>query len=211
MPVPTQDTNHVAEGQALLTSHYKNAAVVDGILKALLLRLQAKENDLYALLDDIQLSNHPLAGGPWQILDQLGAIVGVKRLGRSDADYLAAIKVKIRINRSHGLAEDIIQITALVIAGAIYREWYPAAFEVEGDDISASVANALITYLGEARSTGTAGYLRFSTWTSPTGVLVRGSTIGTVPNATGRGDVVSGEFPNARMSFQPLPLPPPGT
>ena len=145
MPVPTQDLAHVAEGQAFLTEHFKRAPVVNGILRALLLRLQAKENDLYLLLNSVQLSNHPLPGGPWQILDQLGAIVGVKREGRSDPDYLAAIKIKIRINRSQGLAEDIIQIAALVIAAFTYREWYPAAFEVEALDIAGPVAQSLIT------------------------------------------------------------------
>jgi hypothetical protein len=204
MPVPTQDFNHVVEGQGLLTEHFKRAPVVLGILRALLLRLQDKENDLYLLLNAVQLANHPLPGGPWQILDQLGAIVGIKRDGRNDADYLAAIKIKIRINRSHGLAEDIIDITALVVAAFTYREWYPAAFEVEALDIAAPVALALTTYLGEAKSAGVAGFLRYSTWASPPGIIMFSSTLGGITGA-GFQDVVSGQFPNAFVSFQELP------
>lgn len=204
MPVPTQDLNHVAEGQALLTEHYKRAAVVNGILAAVLARIQAKENDLFALLNAIVLANHPLPGGPWQILDQLGAIVGVKREGRTDPAYLAAIRVQIRINNSHGLAEDIIDVTALLVAGGLYREWYPAAFEMQVLDITTDEAQALVDFLGDARSAGTEGFLRYTTWTAPTGVIVFGSNVGTVANAAGFSDSVSGQFPNAFTSLQPL-------
>jgi hypothetical protein len=200
--LPTQNTAHVAEGNALLTSRYRNTAVTAGILKALLLRIQAKENDLYALLNTVQLANHPLAGGPWQILDQLGAIVGVTRDGRNDTDYLAVIKIKIRINRSHGLAEDIIQIAALVIAGAHYREDYPASFTLEAFSITTAVRDALLAYLHEARSAATEGFLVYSL-TSP--VLILDSSRVALGAATALDSArTPGSFPNLLTSMRVL-------
>jgi hypothetical protein len=175
MGVPVNDPNHVAEGVALLTSHYLNKANVTGMVRALMLRFQLYETAFQNFLFDVVLDNHPLPGGPWDILDKIGSIVEVPRLGRNDADYVFAIKLRIRVLRSHGLSEDIIQIAALivppvnaivggvlVVIGAIYRDWPPAAFEIQAIPINSSQRDALLEGLGEAKSTGTEGFLRYS-------------------------------------------------
>lgn len=198
--IPTVDNSHVDEGQALITSHYAKLVVVPGIIKALMLRFQQIEDAYWSLLNGFQLASHPMGGGPWSILDQIGAIVGIARNGLTDVDYLAAIRLKIRINRSRGLAEDIIQIAALVVTGAVYNEWFPAAWEVGAYNTTASVAAALVKYLGEAKSAGTAGQIRYAL-VPLSSLFVPGSNVGTVPTATGLEDSVSGMFPNSLASL----------
>jgi len=198
--LPVQDTNVVAEAVALLTSRYASDPVTKGLVTALELRAQEIENVLFDVIFKIQLANQPLAGGPWDVLDKIGAIVGIPRNGLDDASYLAAIRIKIRVNRSNGLAEDIIQIAALIVTGAAYREWYPASWEIDAFDVTAAVALALVSYLGEADSAGTEGFVRYSTWS--TGIVVFASNVGTVANAAGFKDSVGGGFPNALVSLQ---------
>jgi len=144
---------------------------------------------------------NPLAAGPWDVLDKLGAIVGVTRNGLSDADYLAVIRIKIRINRSHGWAEDIIQIASLIVSGAIYREEYPASFELDIYGTTTSIVTALLTYLGEARSAGTEGFLNYSL-TTP--VLILDSSTGHLAVSTALDDSVGHGFPNVLSSLQVL-------
>jgi hypothetical protein len=167
MPSPVQDSAHVTEATGRLTSRYAQAAVTSGIVTANAQAVQDLENAVWQIMNAVVLANHPLAGGPWQILDYIGAIVGVTRDGRTDTDFLQAIKIQIRVNRSHGLAEDIIQIAALVASGAIYQEFYPAAFDVTILNTTIAVVNALLLYLGTARSAGTYGTLRYSTSSGP--------------------------------------------
>lgn len=205
MGVPANDPNHVAEGLGYLTSRYTSQAAVTGIVKSLMSRFQLYETAFQNFLFDIVLSNHPLAGGPWDILDKIGSIFKVPRLGRADVDYLAAIKLRMRVLRSHGLAEDIIQIAALIIhfitvggipnqPGFLYTDYPPAAFEVY--DIPPSTTNerdALLQNLGEAKSAGTYGLLRYATtapainitWSSAIsggGIGFSSSRTGTPPN-----------------------------
>jgi hypothetical protein len=168
--IPTPDTTYIKDGGALLTSRYVGQKVTAGMVKALMLAVQDLENAYQSLINGVQLSNHPMAGGPWRILDQIGAIVGVARNGLSDTDYLVAIRIKIRINRSHGLAEDIIQIMGLVVTGAAYSEAYPASFEVDIYGTTASIVRALLRYLHEARSAATEGFLNYSI-TTPVFIL----------------------------------------
>jgi hypothetical protein len=165
--IPVVDNAHVAEGQALLISKYQASPNIANILKSLMLKIQDVENAYWSIISGVQLSNHPRAGGPWGVLDKIGAIVSIPRNALSDAAYLVAIRIKIRINRSHGLAEDIIQIAALVAAGAKYYEWESAAFEVDIFNTTAAIVLALQLYLGEARSAGTAGTLRYSVDANP--------------------------------------------
>lgn len=187
MPVPTPSTTHVPDTLALIISRYRTEVSVTGMQAALSAEVQKLEDAAWAVLNALQLTNQPLGGGPWDILDQLAWLVGVPggvpvynaddsynkaastspRLGRSDADLLQAIKIQLRINRSNGLAEDIIGIVALVVTGAVYLEWYPAAWEVDIFNTTSSVVAALVQYLGKARAAGTSGNIRYSTFAGP--------------------------------------------
>jgi hypothetical protein len=201
VPIPDKDTAHVVEGVNLLTSRYKALTVTPGIIRALCERFQEIENDYWSFIGGVQLANHPMGGGPWDVLDKIGAIVGIARNGLDDTHYLAAIKIKIRVNRSHGLAEDIIQIAALLVSGATYVEYYPASFEVDIYNITADVAFALIRYLGAARSAGTQGLLRYTLWPLSTDIIW-GDTYSVLSSARGFSSSYGGAPNNVFASLQ---------
>lgn len=165
MSVPVQQTTIAADAGALLTTRYVSQKVVPGIVKALTLRLQQIENSFYDLLNDIQLSNHPLPGGPWSILDQIGAIVGVSRAGLVDADYLALIKIQAFANRARGLSEDILRVAMAMAAGTpvVYHDMPTASFYL-------GVWNIALKYplfepiLAQVRAAGVYGLFHYSTW-----------------------------------------------
>lgn len=193
MTVPVIDNAHAAEGNALLSSRFQPLPKIAGLVKACMLKFQAKENDFWSLLNGLQLANAPMGGGPWDIYDKLASLVGVPggRLGRNDADLVQAIKVQIRINRSDGLAEDIIQIAALVASGAQYREGDShGAFEVALVPTTASIALALVRYLDAAKTAGSYGTLRYATSVGPWSTL--GSTGGNPAGSHGFASVSGG-------------------
>jgi hypothetical protein len=120
----------VKEGVALLTSRYNGKPVITGIVTACMKRLQQIEDAFWAMINAVQLANHPMAGGPWNVLDQIGAIVGAARNGLPDVDYLALIRLKATVNKSRGTPEDVINL-GRIMAGAQppgYLEMPPAAF-----------------------------------------------------------------------------------
>lgn len=180
MPVPVYDPNVVAEGLALLTSHFSSQPNITGILGALLRQVQKLEDSVNDYLFKVQLANHPIAGGPWDILDKIGKIVGEPRAGRSDADYVPAIKIRIRTNRSNGLAEDIIQIALLLATTPVYQPWPFESFTLTTFGVTTSVANALIEFLGEARSAESEGQLRYTCWTTSNPLFVLGDSTGSI-------------------------------
>lgn len=166
--IPTQDTNIVAEGQALVTSHYQSAPVIQGIIKSLLQRLQEIENSYWSFINAVQLVNHPMAGGPWSVLDQIGAIVGgvaAQRLGLDDADYLAVIKLQARVNRSRGLSDDVIELASLMLNGGVpvYVDQPPAAFYLGAWNIALNYP-LFYPLLAQIRPAGVYGHFHYSTW-----------------------------------------------
>lgn len=220
MPVPTVDNDHVTEGQALLTSRYFSAPVISGLTAALMARFQLYENAFWSLINGMILANHPMPGGPWSILDQIGAIVDTPRNGMPDDEYVVSIRLAIRVLHSAGKPTDIIQVAQIVLPPSLgptvvpggviapYLEWYPAAFEVWGLNISAWIALILSAAIQKAKSAGTHGRLRYSTWLGNVisfdtriGVIPVFSSITAVP-AAGFMDKVSGQFPNAFVSVQ---------
>jgi hypothetical protein len=161
--IPAYDPNHATEILALLTEVFKNATNLRMFLSQIAIETQALEDALlnpqtgYAFL--IQLVN---AVG--DALDKYGDILELPRNGRTDDDYRAALYLQIRVNRSMGLAEDVIQVTALITSGALYMEGYPAGFNVQVSDLTPSQVLALLLYLPQTRSGGTYGTLTYSDW-----------------------------------------------
>jgi hypothetical protein len=179
VPVPVVDNAHVAEGVGLLTSRYVSAPVVSGLATALMTRFQEAEAQLWSLIQGVQLVNHPMAGGPWSILDQLGALVGVARNGMPDVAYLSAIQLEIRANRSQGLSEDIIQVLTLYTGTSqFYLDVPPASFIVELFDVTGNIP-FLASLLTRVRSAATYGELTYTTW-SPGNDFELGTTTGSV-------------------------------
>jgi hypothetical protein len=193
MTFPVQDTAVVTEGQALTTSRYATAPVVQGILAALLTRCQQIENDYWSFITGVQLANHPMAGGPWSVLDQIGALVGAPpRNGLADANYLQMLKIAIRANSSHGWSEDVIQVAKLIGTVTSFTEVYPASFRLTMLGLSTADFPALTYFLPIVRSAGTLGELVYST-DPASEVFYFADTVNlTTTPGTGLGDTVSG-------------------
>jgi hypothetical protein len=163
--IPTPDENIVAEGQGLLTSRYVTAPNTNAILTALLARIQQIEDSYWSLIDAVQLANHPMPGGPWDVLDKLGSIVGALRNGLDDADYLALIKLQAKVNRSRGTAEDVLGLAALMSGTSppVYLEMPPAAFYLGCWDIALNYP-IFTPLLAQARAAGVYGLFAYTSW-----------------------------------------------
>lgn len=194
--IPTVNENHTQEAMQLLTDMFKNKLVVTGLLKSWIDQLQEIEDETWTYLEGIILAN---AVG--DVLDKYGAILKVKRGGYGDDEYRMALRIKIKVLRSNGLAEDIIQCAALIFASFIYAEWPPAAWTLF--TLNVQTPFVVLNLLGKIRMAGTRGVFLFSTW-APGTEIVFGSTIGTVSTARGFKDALSGQFPNSMISSQDL-------
>jgi hypothetical protein len=189
---PSHDTNHQAEALAYLTEQFKNATTLKGLISAVMISVQDAEDMLWEVIET-RLLNGSLSGDQE---DQIGAIVGESRDGRDDADYLTAIYVKIRVNRSQGRGEDLIEICALLKPAlntsvtpnttVLYQESYPAGWKITLLNPGATTVisiNELATLLFDAKALGTYGNLEVGTPSSPSvgDVFILGSRYATIP------------------------------
>jgi hypothetical protein len=160
--IPTQETEHVAKALALLTDQFRDKARIQGLVGSIVAPLQDLEDVAFDVLAALRLDT---AVGYW--LDRLGAIAGERRKGRGDDEYRAAIRLRIRINRSEGTAEDLIDVARLAFPTAFrrtYREGYPASFEIEALDVEPSEVTPGADALRRTRDGGVQGTLIFTTW-----------------------------------------------
>lgn len=123
--LPAKVTTHEAEAKALLISQFKGRPVIEGLLASWIRPLQDLENVLWDIIDKRVLETAVDAQ-----LDALGGLVGELRLGRSDEAYRAAVKVRIKVNRSKGRSEDILQVAKLLDAAATFLEYAFLGWEV---------------------------------------------------------------------------------
>jgi hypothetical protein len=151
--IPAVVESHATEAVALLTDAFRNADNVAPILRAFTKVLQVREGWIWDVINKRLFANNPTGDQ----LDQLGAIVGEPRLGRADADYLPAVKLRIRANRSQGLAEDIIQITTLLLASFQYTEYGNSRWEIYSNVAVSTGAATLARILGRAKAAGSYG------------------------------------------------------
>lgn len=95
-------------------------------------------------------------------LDNLGKIVGEPRNARADVDYRAAIRIRIRVNRSQGKAIDVIDVCTLSAINSTphYYEMYPAGYAVDILNLPGGLQVARL--LGSTKAGGVAGILNFS-------------------------------------------------
>lgn len=186
-----KDTAHGLSARALFIDQFRGRKVVTGILDSLTSRVQAVENSIF---DVINLRMLDLA--TFAQLDSVGDLVGEPRLGRADTAYREAIRLRIRVERSQGRAEDVIQVVSLATSNNfLYREMYPAGFQVDTFNIQASYE--LQRQIGQTRAVGVRGVIMSSNWASSNN-FVYGTGYGTVANAKGFGSVydatVGGKF-----------------
>jgi len=155
--ISQRDDAHVAKGLALLTEQFKGKPVIEALLSAPLGRVQRLEDEIW-----VALWGWVLDYAEGQQLDDLGVIVGQPREGRSDEDYKFAIRVRIRVNRSQGKAEDVIQVARLLSSVSTYVEYFPLGWEVSIYNILNS--GDVIRLLTETKAASSYGVLLTSTW-----------------------------------------------
>ena len=119
---------------------------------------QAIEDSFWQLLTEFGVDT---ATG-WA-LDVLGRIVGELRQGALDADYRLRVRARIRVDRSDGTIEDVIEVVRLLIGAVLLpsaviqlTEYYPAAFvlRITGLTITPTQAQIYSSFINQARGAG---------------------------------------------------------
>lgn len=119
-------TTHVSTGLARFLEQYKEKDLFNRLVEIYLEEVQEVEDAVWRTR-----VSHYLADAVGEQLDTLGAIVGELRNGRDDDLYRIWIAVRIRLNRSRGTPEDIIDCIKLATDAAFtYREFHEAALRV---------------------------------------------------------------------------------
>lgn len=157
--IPAKETAHVAVGLKLLIEQFRNADAVNHVLTSHLDSFQDLENVLWDVINSRFLDT---AVGVQ--LDILGGLVGERRGAANDVDFRSAIRLRIRVNRSQGLAEDVIQVGTLVTGAALdYQEYGSGSFLVQLLNATSPIVVARM--LASVKAAGTRGVLVYTNWT----------------------------------------------
>lgn len=127
--IPDKVSTHVETAQDNLTSMFRGRKNIMGMVLAFVKRSQKLEDVQQTLL---------AAFANWQddtltlsfLLDLIGKVVGESRNGRTDAQYIPALQIRIQINRSDGTNPSILNILDLLGGRFEAFDWYPACYEV---------------------------------------------------------------------------------
>ncbi|NIR31660.1 MAG: DUF2612 domain-containing protein [Gammaproteobacteria bacterium] len=149
----TKTTDHEDEGLALLIAQFRDKANIEILVRALLAQVQDVEDALW----DLRV-NRAIDTGEGVQLEVIGRIVGQARAGTSDEEYRVWLKARIKVNRSKGKPEQLIEILDFVVGDVATiraEEYYPAAFilRIEGG-ISPLTGSALGQLISEAAALG---------------------------------------------------------
>jgi hypothetical protein len=164
---PVQNTTYVSQGLAKFTSRFTQEAAPN--LRALaavyLQGVQDLENAAFDVIQKKWLAN---AVGP--DLDEIGDIVGQPRTGLDDNTYRAAIRLRIKANKSQGRSSDVVGLSLLIAKkftadanGLVqYSEASDRSFLVTITNmLYVPIAQSLLT---ETRDVGARGGLVYSIW-----------------------------------------------
>ena len=152
--------DHCADGLALLLAQFQDKPRLAAVLCAFLGSVQETEDAAWQLLTERDLDSAVGAQ-----LDMLGRLVGEAREGRADSEYRPFVRARILINRSNGLAEEVLTILRVVTGGTVelhLREHYPAAFTVEVVGPIPFTPATLLRLLREAKAAGVRVLLEYS-------------------------------------------------
>ncbi len=208
MALPIHDDNIVRDGQARLIFAFQKPNIL-AFLGAILDEDQQLENAITdpntGYLNLIQLAN-----AQTDTLNKYGKIVDYPRGFFNNNEYRVFINIKIAVDSSNASGDAILNILQLAAFGPFaVRDFDNYGFgsfvDIQGG--YTPYALAYINLLPKARGGGVAGDFRYWTWNpvvpnsgTSLGLFTFGSTIGTVANATGFKDAVSGTFNNALAS-----------
>lgn len=128
--------------------------------------VQQLEDAAWSIIDNTAIDSPTTLGVN---LDVLGKIVGRPRSGLDDTEYLVWLKAQIKVNRSSGSIDDILEIFELINPGAVLKfvEQFPAAFALQVHGIAVEAPSIQAAILRVARKAGVRGVLEYST--APTG------------------------------------------
>ena len=111
---------HVADAIDLLLSVWKDREKFVAWTKTYVKQVQDLEDAIWTVLVRQGLEEiWPGSGFADGIsLDEIGAIVGEKRAGKTDEDYLPFLRAKVKANKSDGHVEQLIEILDLILPEA---------------------------------------------------------------------------------------------
>jgi hypothetical protein len=191
--VPVANNGLVAQALGRYTTAFRNQPNCKAIMASLLGQVggfngvpitdigwaQRLENIFWQIIQSRILANSPTGDQ----LDEIGGLLVEPRQGRIDSVYLQALLICIRINRSQGCAEDVIQVANLVFPGAGYHEYPIMSFVVEAYGLGD--ASGFARQIGQTKAIGSRGFIYYSTTAWPASQnLVPTSRRGAVANAT---------------------------
>lgn len=142
MTMPSKITDHAAQAVGNLLSEFRNSDRLKELITIFAAEIQSLENLFHELYDECTLDT---AVGVQ--LDMEGKIVGWPRMGLSDDDYRAMIKVAIVINQTDGDAITATYIISQIVGVAVHYRWCGMAhcsFEWEKTSNSSTEIQALI-------------------------------------------------------------------
>ncbi len=107
------DGTHAASAVDLLLEQFKGMPLVEGYVTAYANRCQELENAIWDVLtaSDLDIATNAQLNG-------IGALVGEGRGNRTDAEYRAAIRVRILINRCNGRHSEMLRILMLYLGAS---------------------------------------------------------------------------------------------
>ena len=127
LPQLEQIADYAGEAELRPISQYQGRPRLLAWILSYIKRCQELENAAWDVILKRMIDNAENAQ-----LDTIGKIVGQQRNGQLDAVYRVYITARIRINRSHGHATDIIEVLQLVEAALFsYSEFTPCTAWVE--------------------------------------------------------------------------------
>jgi hypothetical protein len=159
-------STHEADAVTRLAYQFHEKARFEALIGAFGARAQTVEDALWKF---VTLRGIDTATGSQ--LDNLGAIVGESREGKSDDTYRIFIRARVRLNRGSGTGEDIIAIYALILSALSgntfsLKEIPPAAFILRiYNALTTANTLSLVRILRQARAAGVRGLLEWSSVT----------------------------------------------
>ena len=148
----TQNNDISGDAVARLLYQFQDKTYIEGLVTSFTDQLQDIEDVIFDVRDDRWIDT---ASGTQ--LDNLGAIVGAERGGRSDADYKNLIIAQIGRNTSKGRATDIFTIFNLLTSSdrCYLVQLFPAAIGIYADhDITSLNTDDIKDFLELALAAG---------------------------------------------------------
>lgn len=157
-------TDHVARAIARLPDQFKGKVKLELLLTTFIEPFQEIEDALWQLLTERTLD---VAIG--QQLDDIGTIVQFFRDGANDDTYRRRLRARVKVIRSRGSGDELLQITRLIIDDALATvtlvPGYPAALVIRIDarPVAQEIAEMAIDFLRKAVAGGVRIILEYTT------------------------------------------------